>query len=346
MKSKLEICVSMLMIVGFGGLFFIGWWNYQPEEPFTRDPVVLAAWRKINPHVNVADQSCFKAVEKHCNRVREFFAERKKRGRVFAEEALSLRSKWRYVKSKLPFTDAAGHQDFLRECFEKTVFSSREMEDVIRSAVEGCLAEWQAIENKLLMDIRADLGDDALASLKDGGMFSSEAVLREAYARAMERTGKAFGVDMAIWTGREGVAMAGGNMAAPVIHALAVSLAGRLGVSGTVLSGGVASGAVTLGGGVIAGVIIDALLDHLLRLLGYDPEEKIEKLVAESLEYSADLVVLGKVSAKTAKNKKSGVAHSRGGSDGLFHHLTLLASQRAQVREKAVKTLLAEGGRQ
>ena len=69
-------------------------------------------------------------MEKHCDRVSDFFNERKKRSHTFADKALSLWSKWKYAKSKLPFTDAAGHRKYLRELFEELVFSDKELSEV------------------------------------------------------------------------------------------------------------------------------------------------------------------------------------------------------------------------
>ena len=52
------------------------------------------------------------AVNSVFDRVAEFFGERRKRARAFAEEALSLRSKWEFLKSKLPELNGANWQFF------------------------------------------------------------------------------------------------------------------------------------------------------------------------------------------------------------------------------------------
>src|SRR5581483_6556569 len=52
-------------------------------------PAALAAWEKIQPHMVAAEKATNEAVKKHCDRVKEFFSERRKRARPFAEQALS-----------------------------------------------------------------------------------------------------------------------------------------------------------------------------------------------------------------------------------------------------------------
>src|SRR5207244_2127211 len=88
---------------------------------------------------------------------------RKQAARAFATEVLSLSGKWAFVKSKLPWTDADGHNRFLRESFERLVFKGEDIKELIESAVRGYVSELEGIESAMLVDIRADLSEGELA---------------------------------------------------------------------------------------------------------------------------------------------------------------------------------------
>ena len=229
--------------------------NPEPSKP---DPAAEAAWEKIQPNLDAADVAAQKMIRKYCDRVDDFFAERKKRARGFAEDALSYRSKWAFAKSKLPFTDGEGHNKYLHELFETKIFTAKELEEFLQSVVKGCVIELQGIEGDLLVKIRADIGDDALGVMKDDVRFSAEAALRKKYAGAVADAAMTLKKDLPVWGGREAAAWVGADLTAPIIHSLAVSLIGRLGLSGGILGSGAASGAITLGGALVAGLIIDA----------------------------------------------------------------------------------------
>ncbi len=324
-----------------------------------------AAWKKIQPHLAAADKAAAKAIKKQCDRVSEFFAERRKRARPFAEATLSIGSKWAFVKSKLPFTDSDGHRNYLRERFEQTVFSGAELEEVLKSAVKGCVAELQGIENDLLVTIRADLGDDDLAALKGELSFPTDAALRREYARAVEQAAKSVQRDLPVWGGREVVTWVGADLTNPIFRSLAASLVARLGLSGTILGGSAATGAFTLGGAVVAGILLDALLDRLLRAIGYDPEGGIEEQVVEALQYCEDLILAGDALAdigRFLRTEEPWIGLGGGpkapadtpsvppGQEkkyqkfGLIDQLFLLASGRAKLRREALKKLVLEGG--
>jgi len=323
----------------------------QPAPPAVRtaeqapatppSPAALAAWDKIQPHLAAAEKAGNDVVEKHCDRVKEFFAERRKRARPFAEQALSLGSKWAFVKSKLPLTDGDGHREYLREQFEEIVFSGAELEEVLQSAVKGCVAELQGIENELLVKVRADLSDDAVGAPSSDVRFPTEAALHEQYARAVEKAAKTFRNDLPVWGGREAVTWVGADLTAPIIQSLAASLIARLGLSGGIMGGSVASGAITLGGGVIAGFVIDALLDRLLRLLGYDPESDIEEQVIQSLRDSENLILQGEGAADAAR---AGGVDKKDAGKGLHYYLSALSRERTKLRNEALRKLVLEGG--
>jgi hypothetical protein len=147
----------------------------------------------------------------------------------------------------------------------------------------------------------------------------------------------------------------------------------RLGLSGSILGGSAATGVITFGGAIAAGFVIDALIDQLLRVLGYDPAADVEQKVVESLQYCEDFILDGESWADLGRfvrnrpggvlnmdalaapssapaNKPSGPAKMPAAPKqkqyekcGLYDQLFLLASGRARLREEALRKLLLEG---
>src|SRR6266851_8024980 len=153
-KLMAWFCLLFLMVLSVVGV--IGWGRkdhhtIEKHTPQRSSVDTSAAWEKIEPHLAASDEATKKALFNACNRVDQFFAEKRSRVRSFAEEALSLRSKWRLVKGKLPGTDSEGHMHFLRERFEALVFSSKELAEVIRAATEEYVENLRGIENELLI---------------------------------------------------------------------------------------------------------------------------------------------------------------------------------------------------
>ena len=214
------------------------------------------------------------AADRDAALVTRFFAERKERARAFAEEVLSLRGKWEFVKAKLPFTDHDGHERDLHDRFEEMVVSGPELKELIQSVVSRYVSELQGLENDLLVSLRADLSDSELAGLQAGAVLKTDEAFRR-NARSLERVAGVVAGDLPVQVGREALTWVSADIATNVTASLATALAERLGISAGVLGTGAASGVATLGVGIAAGFVVDAVLDRVLRAMGHDPRRRI-----------------------------------------------------------------------
>lgn len=298
------------------------WSAYAPER--------VAAWEKITPRLQAAHQAGERTAQLHSDFVHQFFAERSKRATAFAEEVLSLSGKWEYVKSTVGISDADAHRRYLHARFEEMVVSAAQLEELLRTVVASCVQDLQGIENDLLVQIRADLGDSDLAQAPGGMMLRTEDVFRQQYARTLEQVEILVGQDVNVQVVREAGSWVASDIAATLTISLMAACAERLGISAGVLGTGMASGAATLGLGIAAGFLVDALLDQMLAWCGYDPTGNIAQKVCETLKRFEDLLLEGDPS-------------SEGGNVGLRRELQRLHEGRSQLREKALKALILEG---
>jgi hypothetical protein len=330
-------------------------WVATGEVTRPTDPRREAAWAKVEPLLEKAEQETDAAIDKAVDRVCEFFTERKKRVPAFAEEVLGLRSKFEFVKGKF----GGDHAAYLRERFEQTVFSPAELDAAMRSAVEGFVADLQGIENRLLVAVRADLADGDIPELSAGGRLSGEDAFRAEYAKLAEQASCAMARDLPVAIGREVVSWVGGDIATSVITSLGADVAARFGISGGILGSGVASGVVTLGVGAVAGYAVDRMVGWALKALGYDPEAEVAEKIEEALDVLQDVLMLGEhyeppvvienpyqflLGGETKLRPPAIDIDPTKLGDGLIVRLCKLANSRAELRTAALKRLILEGG--
>ena len=278
-----------------------------------------AAWRTITPRMGSAEDEARKAIETRIQDVRAFFAERQKRVPSYAARVFSLRSKWELGKSKLPLTDKDAHTRFLKEEFSKLVFSESEIAQVVTGAVENYVRDVQAIENALLVRIRADLQDtpggaSALPELKTDALFSTH--FGKIIGGLSEKTGTDAKVDVS--------RMIGSEIAAAIAVRVGLAVATRLGVSGTIVGAGAAAGPETLGLSVVAGLVIDQIAGWVIGWF-YKPEEEIGKKLNEELARLSVLIIDGDEKTR-----------------GLKQELGALAERRNSLRAEALRKMILQ----
>jgi hypothetical protein len=266
-------------------------------------PEAEAAWEKIRPHLKEADEASADAVVKAAQRINDFFDSRYDRSLDFAEESLSLTSKWRLIKSRLPGTDAEGHREFLRERFEAVVFSRKELAGVIESAVEEFVQAIRGIENALLVKARADIGDDDLSPLRNEFAFRSDEAFRREYAKSLQGVADIAGKDLGVAVGREVVSWVAADMVTGIGVSLTTKVATRLGISAAILGSGVGSAVATLGVGLVAGVVIDMLIDWVLKEVGYDPVGDLRDETEVAIYQFEEVLVFGSVAEPVPPKK-------------------------------------------
>jgi hypothetical protein len=327
-----------------------------PPLPAVSAAARQAAWRKIQPTLEQAGEDMRQAVVKHCDAISGFFNKRSERSREFAERVFSLRSKWEFLKSHLPGSDGDEHRRFLRDAFEEIIFSQKELEDVLRSAMVAFLQDVQGIENDLLVNIRADLADSDLPELRS--LVSTDAGFREQFLKSLDFATNVVSSDLKVVVGREIVAWVASDLATSILLSSAGEIATRLGVSGAAIG---SSWVATLGVGIAAGIVIDAMLDWILHAVGYDPVLQVQLDVECAVfDFGAFLIdgddfvpliqrplhFLATFAVMTERHR--GWSPDKTGKEpyrGLQHHMTQCCNQRSAVRTAALQNLILKGGR-
>ena len=275
------------------------------------------AWRIAGPRIEIAQEEIIKAADARTQQVRDFFTERRKRIPAYAERVLSFRSKWELAKSKLPYTDKDAHARFLKEEFSKTIFSQAELEKQITGALEDYVRDIHAIENALLVKIRADLSDmpECAAVLPD---LKSEALFRDRFEKVIISLSEKTGADAKVDIGR----MVGAEVATAIAIRVGIAVGTRLGISGGILGTSSALGPEPLGVSIVVGLIVDQIAGWVIGWF-YDPKVEIGKKLTEELNVLTMLIVNGDEKTR-----------------GLKQEFSTLAEQRKILRENALREMI------
>ncbi len=335
----------------------------NPHKTIAVDPARVKAWEKVVPRLRQADESGAKASDQYLQRIHEFFAEKKRCDRAFAEDLLGWGGKWAFVKGKLTGDDGKNHQAFIQQAFRQHFFTDNDVKNLLQSVITGYLSELEGQENALLVTIRADLKEEDLPALQQQSILNSDKAFLGEYRKKLVQVSPLVGRDLKITIGREAVVWVGSDVAAIVTVRIASAVAVRLGVSGGILGTGAASGVATLGVGLLAGFVVDGVVDVVMRKAGYDPAGEIARQVSGMLGRIENLVLDGDPEAhgiyKQLRRMQDADSFSFvrgecrqnadridcGGSLGLRHELNRLQRLRNQLREAALKKLILEGSR-
>jgi len=281
------------------------------------------AWKIVAPRIEIAQEEALKAIDTRTQEVGDFFAERQKRVPAYAERVLSFRSKWELGKSKIPGADKDAHTRFLREEFSKIVFSQAELGQAVTGAAEDYVRDVQAIENALLVNIRADLKDmpECAAVLPD---LKTEALFHDRFARIVAGFSEKAGTDVKVDVGR----IVGSEIATAITIRVGIAVAENLGVSSVILGTGTAGSLETLGVSFVAGIIVDQIVGWIIGW--YDkPEVEISKKLSAELDELSTLIVSGDEKNKTR---------------GLKQELEALAERRKLMRDAALREMILQPG--
>jgi hypothetical protein len=325
------------LLLGLAGLAAVGIRFAAPQPPLspvpatqmpsasaTAEPTDLStiraeAWRRIGPRLDAADDAAAFDVTHGIDELRLFFEERKFGTRAFAESVLSLRGKWALAKSKLPFADDSGHSRFLNEQFARHVFRADELQAALERAIGTYVADLQAVENQLLVDVRADLADLPLAAFPALG---ADRALEDAYRRMAEDVAALAasdaGIDLPRWVG----SWVAGDVAAKIALRIARTVAARLGVTAGVWGAGAAGSWASFGLSVGAAIIVDIAADWVIGWF-YDPVADVSARVNQTLDRVRDLIIEGEQ-----------------GSPGLRRELERLGAAQSEVRRTALRRLV------
>lgn len=300
--------------------------SVPPVDPATKqrndeDERRKIAWKIIAPRIEIAQEEALKAIEVRTQEVRGFFAERQRYVPAYAERVLSFRSKLELGKSKIPGANKDAHTDFLKREFSKIVFSEAQLGETVSGAIENYVRDVQAIENSLLVKVRADLMDlpGYAAVLPD---LRTEALLRGRFENLAHNLSDKAGTDTTVDVGR----LVGSEIAAAIAIRVSIAVAVRLGFSATILGTSTLIGPETLGVSIVAGLIVDQIAGWMIGCF-YKPEVKIAKELGTVLDELSTLIVSGDEKTR-----------------GLRQELGALAERRKQVRDAALRAMILQPG--
>ena len=354
-----NLCCGLAIAALAAGLLFLARQG-AADSSRAAAPDTRAARSKVWKHAEVllaeTERHGNDALDRHLASIRAFLDERKAGSRAFAERLLSLRGKWALVKAEIGPADS--YAAFLQQAFAEHVFPMEELEKTVRAAVSGYLAELEGLDDNLLVRLRADLGDDELPRRAIPALGSDEA-LRRHYHALSERVAQDLRTDLAVVVGRELFLWEATTVATELTLQAGTALAARLGVSGAILSAGAASSWRTLGVGLVVAIVLDAVINRIIKAAGYDAEEQIAQRVAQTLSDLGRTLTDGDPAARdTLERLKTlqrddpdpgvraacaeAVRRIEAGIQlfGLRRELTALSAARASLRKETLRRLI------
>lgn len=263
------------------------------------------------PHLAAADRK----IELLCRRdyaaISEVFNRARGNADDFASLCLGWSSKWRLAADAVPFTQGDRHTTYIREQFERQMFSESQMERAIEQTVASFLADIRSVESQMLVDLRADVAD--FPECYNMANWSPELIqsrFDEAIQVAIARTGS----DLQANIGTQVISIIAGE----VLTQVAV----RLGVSAGILGTGAASGWATLGIGVVVGLVIDQIVAWIWDSWA-DPHGELTQNLIHKLDVLQSLICFGDQQV-----------------DGLEQRFKRITEQRSITRRDAILSLL------
>jgi hypothetical protein len=241
--------------------------------------------------------------------IRELFGEARRGSRKFAEEALSLTSKWKLAKDYV--TNGDEQQAFLREQFAAHLFSPAALEAVVQSVVAGHVRHLDDVDSELLVRLQADLASVPNLQLsanvdRQAIQASLDSSIRQAISAVEAELGPGVGLELVSYVAGE------------VLTSATFSLAASSGI----LTAGAASGAVSFGVGLVVGLIVDAVISWVYDEL-FDPAGELTKTLNQTLDALEQLILTGD-----------------GSQPGLIQRLQDYGARRSQARNGAIRSVV------
>jgi hypothetical protein len=306
------------VIATLAGIGFLYFRYFTPEK------------RIVRHHLSETDAKSEASIRARLKPLAELFAKGRKGAKGFAQDALSLDSKWQLVKGTVCQDES--HRKFLAEAFARHVFSSDELKGAMESAVRAYLDDVEGYESEMLVKLRADLADPARTGELLPAHLQRDEEFRREYQKLSGRLVNELRLDLGVSVGREVGVMVASTAAAQIAMQAARAAATELGISAGLLGTGTASSIATLGVGTILMFIIDYIVGEVFKAVGYDPEAKIETLVCESIN-----------KMEAALTSDSGVFWmNKKGS--LRERMEQLHESRSTLRRATITRLLKDGG--
>ncbi|MBS0263103.1 MAG: hypothetical protein JSS02_14260 [Planctomycetes bacterium] len=263
----------------------------------------------VDRHLAWADGQGQADIAQTVQPIREFFAEARLGSRKFAEESLSLKSKWKVLTDFL--SDGQDHKVFLEEQFAIHVFRSEALEAAVQSAVSSHVRHLDDVDSALLVRLEADLASvpnlQLSANIDRQAMQASlDAAVRQAIDATQAELLPGVGLELVSY------------LAGEVLGSAAFSL----GTSTGILSVGAASGMVSLGVGLVVGIIVDAVVSWVYDAV-YDPVGQLTTQINQTLDSLEQAILSGNADAP-----------------GLIQRLQDYGTRRGQSRNATIRSVV------
>jgi hypothetical protein len=269
------------------GVFHSAW------KPGSTAVVPVGAWSKVAPHLDRLDQASAEIGDKHLQRIRAFFNEKKRGATAFSEWALGWTAKYYLVKGSIQGDNGAGLRQWLQDKFAEHVFRGEDLQAMLASAIEGYLTDIQGLENDAFVQIRADIAQDELFKATMPELQSDQA-FRDEYQRLAVELLPKLTEDLKVGVAGQIAAFIGSEI---VAQPLSRGLLARVGLSSGGFWSAVGRSGVTIAVGVVAWVAIESVIDWLLNLFGYGPVAELATKVESSLDRMASQLIDGDAAA-------------------------------------------------
>lgn len=331
-------------------------------DPIDPRAIREKAWSKIEPQLAKADEEAAAEIRQATSEIDHFFNASKRGARPLAKEMLSFRGEWASIKSglfrlwsKLPLGEPDADVKLMNDKFAEYVFKPDDAKREIEGAIAGYVQRLNAIENKLLVRIRADLSDNDLPAPQIIPALNSDEALRKEYDRLVSDITASMTRDLAFLGKRELAVFIGSEIATKITVHVATAIGIRLGI----VSVGAASSWATFGAGLVVAIAVDFIIDCVEKLAGHDPETAVANKIEEALEHMRVTFVEGDPQASEVYHrlreleleKGSANAHrvyrdaansiEQSGNLGIRFDLQHVHEARKKLRREALQRLIA-----
>jgi hypothetical protein len=195
--------------------------------------------------------------------------------------------------------------EFLRQEFEKQIFSSEQLIEAIEKAVADYIRRLEEIENSMLTRMKEDLPElpetSLLKTLEVSQLFGEyQKAVEKVIADMQTATGTSLAVDVV------------SQIASEVLTQVAI----QLGISAGILGTGASSSWATLGISLVIGLVVDWIVSAIWDWYA-DPKGELAKRIDEKLDTLRNMIIVE-----------------------LRKRLSEIANDRSEIREKIIQVFL------
>jgi hypothetical protein len=217
----------------------------------------------------------------------------------------------------MPLGEPDADVKMMNEKFAECVFKPDDAKREIEGAIAGYVQRLNAIENRLLVRIRADLSDGNLPTAQTIPALNSDESLRKEYDKLVSDVTASMKRDLAFLGKRELAVFVGSEIATKIAVHVATAIGMRLGI----VSIGAASSWTTFGAGFVVAIAVDYIIDEVLKWTGHDPETEVAAKIEQALDKMRVTLVDGDPEAKEIYQRLRELEHEKGSPEAhrVFH---------------------------